>query len=622
MDTIGHPVERYASATSPPATAASASTATVAPIATGNISPLVYQRLVLDFLRDNKWTVLAFVLVILLTLPVEAVVLPRFYSRLFEGIRSGATATRQSLPALLDVSSWWSSGSVSGVLCTIAGIWLLVWIGYILKNTISSVLMPSYMSFIRQRLFAGTVEKHSSNYKDIRVGEEVTRIMDVSRNMRDVLGWLLEDLCPVYLTTLVLVVYLFGVSPWIGGVTLCGVVVHSVVFGSMMRHNINLSATREHYYLQMSEKLHDSFGNLMNIYLNNMKDNAIRSNNRAEAVHTELMRKQYRYTRNMVSVLTLLSVLTFLITIGITYSEVRVGRMTATSFVAVWIILLLYLTYMIRLSETTPNYITKLGIMQCSNDFLSSILQASDKQVTRHTIDHGKIVFQDVSFTYPGSETPTLYQFSLTVQPREKVAILGTSGSGKTTALKLLTGMHHANDGLVQIDDVNVSDYNPQYLRKQVNYINQRTQLFNTSILKNIQYGNRTPAKTIGDLLTTYELDTVYSKLKDGIYTNAGVNGGSMSLGMQKITMLLRGLLRSGKVILLDEPLAGLDAKTRKKVLALVRDRCYDRTLVVITHDKEVIPMMDRVVNLGEVNHTERHAAPHSVGPPPPHSTA
>lgn len=606
-------IERYNdTVTTPPAPKHASTSVPVSNIfPTTPISPIVYQRLLWDYLRDNKWTVLAFAMVILFTLPVEAIVLPRYYSQLFDGIRAGAGATAHrsstGLPALLDVSSWCTSGSMPGVLCAIAGIWLVVWVGYTLKNTLSATLMPSYVSFLRQRLFAGTVEKHSSNYKDIRVGEEVTRIMDVSRNMRDVLGWLFEDLCPVYLTTLVLVVYMFWVNPWVGAVTLCGVVIHSVVFGTMMQHNIDLSATREHYYLQMSEKFHDSFGNLMNIYLNNMKGNAIRTNNRTEAVHTELMSKQYRYTRNMVAILTLLSVLTFLITIGLTYSEVRNGRMTTTSFIAVWIILLLYLTYMIRLSEDTPKYITKLGILQCSNDFLSSILQASDKHITRHTIDYGKIVFQDVEFTYPGGETPTLYQFSLTVQPREKVAILGTSGSGKTTAMKLLTGMHHANDGLVQIDGVNVSDYNPQYLRKQVNYINQRTQLFNTSILKNIQYGNRTPAKTIGDLLTTYKLDTVFSKLKDGIYTNAGVNGGSMSLGMQKVTMLLRGLLRSGKVVLLDEPLAGLDAKTREKVLALIRDRCHDRTLVVITHDKEVIPMMDRVVNLGEVNHTERH---------------
>lgn len=482
----------------------------------------------------------------------------------------------------------------------------MVWVAYLIKNSISTYIVPTYMSFVRQRLFAGTVDKHSSNYKDIRVGEEVTRIMDVSRNMRDVLCWVIEELCPVYLTTLILVLYLFWVSPWIGGVTLLGVIVHTLVFVYMSRHSINLSATREHYYLQMSEKLHDSFGNLMNIYLNNMKGKEIRANNRTEAVHTELMAKQYRFTRNLVAILSLLSIVTFLVTIGVTYNEVRLSRISSTSFIAIWIIILLYLTYMIRLSNDTPQYITKLGILQCSNDFLTGILQASDKRTTRHTIDQGKIVFQDVSFTYAGSETPTLYQFTLTVQPREKVALLGTSGSGKTTAMKLLTGMHHANDGLVQIDEVNVSDYDPHYLRKQVNYINQRTQLFNTSILKNIQYGNNTPAKTIGELLSQYKLDTVYSKLKDGIYTNAGVNGGSLSLGMQKVTMLMRGLLRDGKVVLLDEPLAGLDAKTREKVLAFIRDRCQNRTLVVITHDKEVIPMMDRVVNLGEVNHTER----------------
>ena len=174
--------------------------------------------------------------------------------------------------------------------------------------------------------------------------------------------------------------------------------------------------------------------------------------------------------------------------------------------------------------------------------------------------------------------------------------------------MKLLSGMYTPTSGLLQIDGHSVHTIDLQHLRRQIIYINQRTQLFNMSILKNIQYGNKVSAKEVGDLLKQYKLDTVYAKLPQGIYTNAGVNGSSLSLGMQKVTMLMRGLLRNGKVVILDEPLAGLDASTRVKVMRIIKDTCSGKTTLVITHDKEIIPYMDRVVNISEINKSVNHA--------------
>jgi ATP-binding cassette subfamily B protein len=273
----------------------------------------------------------------------------------------------------------------------------------------------------------------------------------------------------------------------------------------------------------------------------------------------------------------------------------------------VWFIALLYLSNLLRLSDYIPFYLTKLGIVQCSNDFLLSLLEKSNTRSIKNAVSKGHIKFEDVEFKYSGSRAPVLLGFHLEVQPGEKIGILGTSGSGKTTAMKLLSGMYTPTSGLLQIDGHSVHTIDLQHLRRQIVYINQRTQLFNMSILKNIQYGNKVSAKEVGDLLKRYKLETVYAKLPQGIYTNAGVNGSSLSLGMQKITMLMRGLLRNGKVIILDEPLAGLDASTRVKVMQIIKDKCSGKTTLVITHDKEIIPYMDRVVNISEINKSLNH---------------
>ena len=595
---------------------------------TSRFSSVVYQRLLFDYLAENRWTMAAFAVVMLLTLPVESVVLPRYYGQMFEVLRGPATG-RGAVTQSEHVSNWrtslmsmwhqrktaWGAKGVFRLFWTIVMIWGGVLVAYAAKHTLEAHVIPSYTSFVRRKLFTGMVEKHSVNYRDIRVGEEVTRIMDVSRNMKNLLCWVLSDLVPVYLATLVLVGYLFWTSPLIGGVACVGVLLHTAVFVGLAGKSVDLSASREHYYLQMSEKLHDSFGNLMNVYLNNMKSSEIEANARTEEVHSELLNIQLMQTRNLTTTLKVLSVITFLVTIGVTCHEVRRGAVSSTTFVTVWIIVLLYLTSMLNLSSETPMYITQLGILQCSNGFLENILQATESTVSEHEITEGHVAFRDVSFAYPGSDRPTLHDFTFEVAAKEKVGILGTSGSGKTTAMKLLSGMYQAQGGAVQIDGVDLQKYDTQHLRQHVNYINQRTQLFNTSVIENMQYGNHASAKQIRELLETYELDTVYSKLREGIDTRAGVGGGTLSIGMQKVTMLMRGLLRDGKVVVLDEPLAGLDAASREKVLKLIRDRCENRTLIVITHDKEIIPMMDRMVNLGELNHPERHM-------PPSHHTA
>lgn len=565
-----------------------------------SISSVLYQKLLWDYVCENGYLMGAFLVVILFTLPVEMVVLPRFYSSLFESLRS---TNVRNLPELFtEPLENIRNQTATGVIYIISCIWLVVVCGYLLKNTMEAYIVPSYTSFVRRRMFKGTVDKHADDYKDLRVGEHVTRMMDVSRNMKDVLTLTMNDVLPIYLAVVCLCIYLCTTNLFIGGVATVGVVLHTIVFACYTPSNVAISAQRETYYLELSEKLHDSFGNLMNVYINNMKNEEIESNESSEIVHKDLLNKQFVNIRNIIVVLSLITILTFVSTICVTYGEMKQGHITNVTFVSVWIIILLYVSNMMRLSDIIPHLTSKLGIILCSNDFLVDIMSDNNERSDEHEIHRGEVEFKDVVFYYDGSSTPTLYQFNLHVNAGEKVAILGTSGSGKTTSMKLLNGMHKPHSGEILIDSHDITKISLQHLRKEVNYINQRTYLFNTTILKNINYGNKASEQEIMDILHKYKLAKVYSKLKEGVHTNAGVHGGSLSLGMQKITMLLRGMLRGGKVIVMDEPLAGLDATTRENVMRFVADYTKDKTLIVITHDKEILPMMNRVVQFGEIN--------------------
>ena len=139
------------------------------------------------------------------------------------------------------------------------------------------------------------------------------------------------------------------------------------------------------------------------------------------------------------------------------------------------------------------------------------------------------------------------------------------------------------------------------YLRNQVIYVNQKTTLFNDSIINNIKYGNpKISDQRIKTVIKKYDLQNVYQEIEGGIYGKAGVHG-NLSLGMQKMTILLRGVFKKGKIFVFDEPLAGLDASTREKFMRLLVDKFKNQTVIVITHDPEIIPHMDRTIDLSEL---------------------
>ena len=122
------------------------------------------------------------------------------------------------------------------------------------------------------------------------------------------------------------------------------------------------------------------------------------------------------------------------------------------------------------------------------------------------------------------------------------------------------------------------------------------------NIIDNIAYGNdHVDKRAIPKILRNFHLDTVFNELEDGINSNAGINGTNLSGGMQKVVILLRGVLKKGTIFIFDEPLAGLDALTREKAIKLIIHMTKGKTLLVVTHDKEILPFMDRVINMKKI---------------------
>ena len=244
----------------------------------------------------------------------------------------------------------------------------------------------------------------------------------------------------------------------------------------------------------------------------------------------------------------------------------------------------------------------KIGIIKGSEDFINKIFNNTNKKKKKDIIKEGHMKINNIKYKHdPNSEEYLFNGLNWNIKGGEKVALMGQSGAGKSTLMKLMINLYPVQEGSIEIDGVNIREIDNDHLRDNVNYINQRTNLFNESVLYNMKYGNDTEEAVIAKKLKEYELDVLFNDLEDGINSNVGVHGGNLSGGMQKITMLMRGLLRPAKIVLIDEPLSGLDADTRVKAIKMIMSECENKTLVIITHDEEILPFMHNIVDIKDI---------------------
>lgn len=560
---------------------------------------MFYKELLYDFFYKNKFLIIFYLIVIIISFPLNSLVLPNLYSKLFDNIRKNYKKLPKINENILKNIKKFDS---NGIIFIVIGVMFVNILVIKLKDSIEGEITPEYLSYIRKKLFSKTIENNSTNYEDIKVGEYITRILDISRNMKDSLNYTLSAIIPNILGIFIIICYFYYINKKLGTIIIIGFIIIITILFFMSKKLIMLSSTREGYYLNMSEKYNDSLNNLMNVYINNENDNEINKNNELDKKHTDAMKKQYKLSTNISFLLYIFVFFIFITMIIICYNLIRNKEITITTFMTLTFILIYLIGYLDNLSDDIPWVLVKMGIIHQSIPFFNKILINQNIEDNNNYDLNGIIEFKNIKFKYPNSDNYILNNFNLKLYPEKKYGIIGNSGSGKSSLMKLLIGIYPIQNGTITINNINIKNINKNYLRQNIVYVNQRTGLFNENVIQNILYGNNhRDQKYVIDLLNKYNLNSVFSKLEYGINNNAGVNGTNLSLGMQKVVIILRGIIKNYKIIVFDEPLAGLDAGTRIKIMNLIKDYCNGKTVIIITHDKEIIPYCDEVIDINKI---------------------
>lgn len=239
------------------------------------------------------------------------------------------------------------------------------------------------------------------------------------------------------------------------------------------------------------------------------------------------------------------------------------------------------------------------------NDLISQESDRPDGKVfvTRHDFS-GKIEFQDVTFTYPNGQIPALKNVSFTIEPGEKVAIIGKIGSGKSTIEKLILGLYEQESGQILLDGIDIRQIDPADIRSNVSYLAQDVMLFRGTVRENILF--RASHSNDGTMIKAAMLSTTddFIKLHPKGYDMAvGERGAGLSGGQRQSIGLARALLFKTPIILLDEPTNAMDQSTELKVIKNLKHTIVDQTSIIITQKMQILDIVDRIIvmNHGKV---------------------
>ncbi|MFA0056243.1 lipid A ABC transporter ATP-binding protein/permease MsbA [Vibrio echinoideorum] len=221
---------------------------------------------------------------------------------------------------------------------------------------------------------------------------------------------------------------------------------------------------------------------------------------------------------------------------------------------------------------------------------------------------NGEVAVKDVTFTYEGAEKPALDKVSFNIPKGKTVALVGRSGSGKSTIANLFTRFYDVDSGSIELDGHDIRDYELKNLREHFALVSQNVHLFNDTIANNIAYaaGEVYSREQIEHAAKLAHATEFIENMENGIDTIVGENGGNLSGGQKQRIAIARALLREAPVLILDEATSALDTESERAIQSALDELQKDKTVLVIAHRLSTIEQADEILVVDDGHIVER----------------
>jgi ATP-binding cassette, subfamily B, multidrug efflux pump len=304
--------------------------------------------------------------------------------------------------------------------------------------------------------------------------------------------------------------------------------------------------------------------------------------------------------------------LSTLITVGIGSYQALTDPATKAGLIVEFVIYINMLTFPVSAIGWVASMIQRAAASQKRiNEFLHIVPTIRDEAGEKNIPLNGAILFRDVDFIYPHTGIRALKNFNLTIANGEKILIVGRTGSGKSTIAQLLLRFYDPLSGSISIDNIPLKQVPLKQLRERIGYVPQDVFLFSDTVTDNIEFGITGNENITAALAATYaSIDKEVRSFPKGYETMIGERGVTLSGGQKQRISIARALMKNSDILVLDDCLSAVDAKTEHEITKNLNQYLGDKTAIIITHRIITSIHFNKVIvmNDGEISEHGTHA--------------
>jgi ATP-binding cassette subfamily B protein/ATP-binding cassette subfamily B multidrug efflux pump len=440
---------------------------------------------------------------------------------------------------------------------------------------------------VRNKMIEMILEKNEIGFDQLETGEMVARFLKVPIHTYYTYGVISKHIVPFLIAIFCLAIYVLFLNWRIGLVFIAVYGVHMMVLALLCRTMMKESEQKMVSEMKMFNKLDDTLSNMHTIFTSDTIEKEKKYMTNVQDEFIGVYKSELKMNAGIKTIISMCSLTAIIAVFLFSVYIFRKNLISKEKLIALVTLLLFLCRFVGYTSRRILDGMITIGSVMESNSFIDQLRRDTFMDGPRTDfIKEGAIEFRGVTFRYnKDKDSPAIFSnFSVTIPARSKVLLVGDSGSGKTTFLRLLLGFFDLDSGTILIDGVDVRESKRSYLRSKIGYINQTTRLFDRSIMDNILYG--TSCKTREDaekLLHENQLMGMFAKLD--LDAMAGKHGENLSGGMRQIVLMMRCCLRDCPIVILDEATSNIDKEHRVYVNRLIDRLSRDRTVIMVSHD-------------------------------------
>lgn len=536
---------------------------------------------ILEFCNKNKLWLFITIIILFITSPLELIVLSNLFTNFTTSINK--MEYNKSL----------------NILWQIAGLYVFIDIVYIIGSYFDKIYYPKMEKFIRFKLVDIIFKNIEVNYDNENISNIILKILLIPNiaiySTQSFIYWIVT-FC---ITVLAIIIYISYINLKIGGMLIFLLLIFVSGYYYVLLRIIHKSREREKEEKVLMTHVDDVLSNSLTILASKKTNDEKEYLNSVHSIYDIKHKDQLWYSSKGIYLFSFIITAILVIIVYTILTLYKSKKITNKDAIELVIIIIFFIRYLkTSAARTVHNFIGYGKLLENEKmikSMLNDTIQDGDKVDIPIT---GDIEFKNVTFEYnrPQGEVnnsdnkekiKSLDKVSFKIKSLDRVAIIGTNGSGKSTIVKLMMGFYNVSSGQVLHNGVNVLEINREYLRSKIAIINQKIVLFNRSIIDNICYGNNISKEKVKQTIKNLHIMRIFKNQPQGLETIAGLHGSNLSGGQKQIIHLLRCYLSNKSIIIMDEPTSAIDSVNKKYIFRMIDEMSKKSTLIVITHDHE-----------------------------------